>query len=67
MRIAARGPTSSPSLNVVRGTAKDPPGMINTLTNAIPGLPGGGSTGGGTPQPSRSLIPNIPIPNIFGR
>jgi uncharacterized protein involved in outer membrane biogenesis len=62
----ARGPISSPSLNVVRGTAKDPPGMVNTLTNAIPGLPGGGG-GGGTPQPSRSPIPNIPIPNIFGR
>ena len=63
----ARGPTSSPSLSVVRGTAKDPPGMVNTLTNAIPGLPGGGSTGGGAAQPSRSPIPNIPIPNIFGR
>ena len=62
----ARGSTSSPSLNVVRGTAKDPPGMVNTLTNAIPGLPGGGA-GGGTSQPSRSLVPNIPIPNIFGR
>ena len=62
----ARGPTSSPSLNVVRGTAKDPPGFVNTLTNAIPGLPGGGG-GGGTSQPPRSLVPNIPIPNIFGR
>ena len=27
----ARGPLSSPSLNVVRGTAKDPPGMLSTL------------------------------------
>ncbi len=34
----ARGPLSSPSLNVARGTAKDPPGMVNTLTNAIPGV-----------------------------
>jgi hypothetical protein len=58
-----RGPTSHPSYNVTRGTAKDPPGMINTLTNAIPGVGGGG----GTAAPSRSLIPNIPIPNIFGR
>ncbi|MFI5003346.1 MAG: hypothetical protein ACHQK9_25960, partial [Reyranellales bacterium] len=60
----ARGPTSSPSLNVVRGTAKDPPGMINTLTNA---LPGGGGSGGQQQSPVKSLIPNIPIPNIFGR
>jgi hypothetical protein len=61
----ARGPLSSPSLNVTRGTGKDPPGMASTLPGVgnIPGignlLPGQG--GGG------SLIPNIPIPNIFGR
>ena len=55
----ARGPMSSPSLNVTRGTAKDPPGMVNTLTNAIPGIGGG--------QQAPSIIPKIPIPNIFGR
>jgi uncharacterized protein involved in outer membrane biogenesis len=55
----ARGPLSSPSLNVTRGTAKDPPGMVNTLTNAIPGVGGGGST--------PSIIPKIPIPSLFGR
>jgi hypothetical protein len=61
----ARGPLSSPSLNVTRGAGKDPPGMASTLPGVgnIPGignlLPGQG--GGG------SLIPNIPIPNIFGR
>lgn len=60
----ARGSMSSPSLNVTRGTAKDPPGMASTLPGAqqlqhleqqiLPGQP-------------RSIIPNIPIPNIFGR
>ena len=58
-----RGPTSNLSYNVVRGTAKDPPGMINTLT-------GGGSGGGSAPQQQqqqRSPIPGLPIPNIFGR
>jgi uncharacterized protein involved in outer membrane biogenesis len=60
----ARGPLSSPSLNVVRGTAKDPPGMVNTLTNAIPGIGGGG---GQSQSPVRSIIPNIPVPSIFGR
>jgi len=62
----ARGSMSSPSLNVSRGTAKDPPGMASTLPGAqqlqqleqqiLPGQ-------------QRSLIPNIPIPlpNIFGR
>ncbi|MPZ32385.1 MAG: AsmA family protein [Rhodospirillales bacterium] len=69
----ARGPFSSPSLNVTRGTAKDPPGMTSTLPgvgnipgigNLIPGQ-GGGQSGG----QQRSPIPNIPlpIPNIFGR
>ena len=57
----ARGPISSPSLNVTRGTAKDPPGMINTLTNAIPGMGGGGASS------VPSIIPRIPIPNLFGR
>jgi hypothetical protein len=59
----ARGSMSSPSLNVSRGSAKDPPGMASTLPGAqqlqqleqiLPGQP-------------RSLIPNIPIPHIFGR
>jgi hypothetical protein len=61
-----RGPLASPSYGVTRGSAKDPPGMVNTLTNTvpsiIPGL-GGGSTGGG----QRSPLPNIHLPNIFGR
>ncbi len=63
----ARGATSSPSINVVRGTAKDPPGMVNTLPGASNILPGGQQQPG-TQQP-RSPIPNIPIPipNIFGR
>ena len=29
--VTARGPLASPSLNVTRGTAKDPPGMASTL------------------------------------
>jgi len=69
----ARGALSSPSLNVTRGTARDPAGMISTLPgvgnipgigNLIPGQ-GGGQSGG----QQRSPIPNIPlpIPNIFGR
>lgn len=55
---SARGSMSSPSLNVSRGTAKDPPGMISTL----PGVQQ-------LEQVPRSIIPNIPIPipNIFGR
>jgi len=58
----ARGPMSSPSLNVTRGSAKDPPGMVNTLTNGI--------SGGVQQAPSiipKVPVPNIPIPNIFGR
>jgi hypothetical protein len=58
---------SSPSLNVSRGTAKDPPGMASTLPGAqqlqqiLPGQQ--------QPGQQRSPIPNIPIPlpNIFGR
>ncbi|MDP3161133.1 MAG: AsmA family protein [Reyranella sp.] len=63
----ARGPLSSPSLNVVRGTAKDPPGMTSTLPGASNILPGQAAPGAGQP---RSPIPNVPIPNIpglFGR
>ena len=61
----ARGPTSSPSLNVVRGTAKDPPGMVNTLPGVGNVAPGGQSS----PVPGVP-IPNVPVPrlpNIFGR
>jgi len=61
---SVRGPTSNLSYNVSRGTAKDPPGMVNTLTNAIPGV-GGGSGGG---QQAPSIIPKLPgLPNLFGR
>jgi uncharacterized protein involved in outer membrane biogenesis len=71
----ARGPFSNLSYGAVRGTAKDPPGMVNTLGNAvpsiIPGLGGnqGGSQGGGGNQGGGGQRPqiNIPIPNIFGR
>lgn len=61
-----RGSTASPSINVVRGTAKDPPGMASTLPGASNILPGQQTPG---TQQQRSPIPNIPIqiPNIFGR
>jgi hypothetical protein len=52
-----RGPLGSPSYGVSRGTAKDPPGFVNTLEH-------GAST---ITNPVRSIIPNVPIPNIFGR
>jgi uncharacterized protein involved in outer membrane biogenesis len=58
-----RGPLAHPSYGVSRGRAKDPPGVVNTLTNQVPSIiPGIGGGGGG-----RSPIPNIPLPNIFGR
>jgi len=57
-----RGPLSSPSYGVTRGRAKDPPGVVNTLTNAVPNIIPG--IGGGAPH---LPIPNIPLPNIFGR
>jgi uncharacterized protein involved in outer membrane biogenesis len=67
-----RGPTSNLSYNVVRGTAKDPPGMVDTLTGGGSRPPAGGGSrppagGGQAPaqQQQRSPIPNIP--NIFGR
>ena len=77
----ARGSLSSPSLNVTRGTAKDPPGMASTLPGVdnIPGvssIPGVGSLlpgqGGQQQQQQqqqrqRSPLPSIPLPNIFGR
>ncbi len=66
----ARGPLASPSLNVTRGTARDPAGMISTLPG-VGNIPGIGSLipgqGGGQSGGSRLPIPNIPIPNIFGR
>jgi len=55
-----RGPLASPSYGVTRGRAKDPPGVVNTLTDTVPSIIPG--LGGG-----RSPIPNIPLPNIFGR
>ena len=58
-----RGPFSGLSYNAVRGSAKDPPGMIDTLTGG-----GGGSTGGQpAQQPSRSPLSIPNIPKIFGR
>ena len=57
-----KGPTSNLSYNVVRGTAKDPPGMTNTLGTTAPST--GGS--GGSPT-SNSPVPNVPIRNPFGR
>ena len=49
-----RGPLSGPGYNVVRGTAKDPPGFVNTLSN-VPGQ---------VTAPVRSIIPNVPMPSI---
>lgn len=66
LTTTARGAMSSPSLNVTRGTAKDPPGMASTLPGAQQLqqiLPGQQQPG----QQQRSLVPNIPLPNIFGR
>ncbi|SEP32384.1 Uncharacterized protein involved in outer membrane biogenesis [Rhodospirillales bacterium URHD0017] len=68
----ALGPLSSPSLNVTRGTARDPAGMISTLPGVgnIPGvgslIPGQGGGQSGGQQRSPFPIP-LPIPNIFGR
>ncbi len=59
----ARGAMSSPSLGVSRGSAKDPPGMASTL----PGAQQLQQLEQLLPGQQRSLIPNIPIPNIFGR
>jgi uncharacterized protein involved in outer membrane biogenesis len=49
-----RGPLSSPSYNVARGTANDPPGFVNTLTNA----------GSQVISPVQKIIPNVPVPSI---
>jgi hypothetical protein len=56
-----RGPTSNLSYNVVRGTAKDPPGMVDTLTNRNQG----GQQQQQPQQQQRSIVPGLP--NIFGR
>jgi uncharacterized protein involved in outer membrane biogenesis len=54
MIATVRGPLSSPSYNVVRGTAKDPPGFMNTLTNA----------GSQVISPVEKIIPNVPMPSV---
>ena len=54
MIATVRGPLSSPSYNVVRGTAKDPPGFVNTLTS-VPNQ---------VLSPVERIIPNVPIPSI---
>jgi len=59
---SVRGPLSSPSYSVSRGTAKDPPGFVNTLSSGV----------GQITNPVRSIIPSIPnipiqVPNLFGR
>jgi uncharacterized protein involved in outer membrane biogenesis len=59
---SVNGPISSPGYSVSRGSARDPPGVVNTLTNAIPNvLPGISNV------LPRMQLPNIPIPNLFGR
>jgi uncharacterized protein involved in outer membrane biogenesis len=56
------GPIASPGFTVSRGSAKDPPGVVNTLTNAVPSiLP---NVGGVLPKVP---LPNVPLPNLFGR
>lgn len=56
------GPLSNPSYSVNRGSAKDPPGVVNTLTNAVPNIiPGVGNVLPKVP------LPNLPLPNLFGR
>ena len=56
------GPLSNPSYSVNRGSGKDPPGMVNTLTNTVPNIiPGVGNVLPKVP------LPNLPLPNLFGR
>lgn len=72
-----RGPTSNLNYNVVRGSAKDPPGIASTLPGAgggnsgggglIPSIPGLGGGGGGQQQPGNKAPGGLPIPKIFGR
>ncbi|HTR85787.1 MAG TPA: AsmA family protein [Reyranella sp.] len=54
---SVRGPLSSPSYSVSRGTAKDPPGFVNTLGSGV----------GQIANPVKSIVPNIPVPSLFGR
>ena len=73
-----RGPTSHLNYNVVRGSAKDPPGLASTLPGVgggggtpggglIPNIPGlGGGGGGGQPGGAKPPV-SLPIPKIFGR
>ena len=73
-----RGPTSNLNYNVVRGSAKDPPGIASTLPGVgggntgggglIPSIPGLGGGGGGQQQPgNKAPGGGLPIPKIFGR
>lgn len=76
-----RGPTSNLNYNVVRGSAKDPPGLASTLPGVgggntggggglIPNIPGLGGGGGGQQQqqqPGNKAPLGLPIPKIFGR
>jgi uncharacterized protein involved in outer membrane biogenesis len=56
------GPLSNPSYSVNRGSGRDPPGVVNTLTNAVPNIiPGVGNVLPKVP------LPNLPLPNLFGR
>jgi hypothetical protein len=69
--MTARGALSSPSVRVVRGTAKDPPGMQSTLPGIGGLLPGQPTSPLPVPVPVPS-VPNVPIPipnipGIFGR
>lgn len=59
--VTVRGALSSPSYGVSRGTAKDPPGFVNTLEQGV------GQGVNTITNPVKSLIPNVPLPNIFGR
>jgi uncharacterized protein involved in outer membrane biogenesis len=53
---SVRGSTSNPSYDVVRGTAKDPPGFVNTLTEGA---------GRAIHQLPHVPLPSIHIPNPF--
>ena len=56
--VTARGALGSPSYGASRGTARDPPGFVNTLEQGASAVT----------NPVRSIVPNLPsIPNLFGR